>query len=326
MTKKGPRFPSPELLQAARNRDARIVHITHNDLDAAGADAIHHMKYGKVFTIWCSVGKFPHALKAIAALPGNGDVLSISDLGYCRDADISLKTAVKNKWNVEWRDHHKWTDEERAAAEAHSSLLHIDETTCATGVVARDLMSGDVTAAEIARVVCDYDLWKHEDPRSKVLGQVCSLKNNQNQIRDLLAEGKFTNKFVETEFARINHEREDCIQKSIRHTTIHAGHYKIAFAPLYGYPSETAHAIRDEMATDVEVIVSDKGRFSIRSVPPVSHLIARNFGGGGHPPAAGGSFPFTSWDRFRFKLTKSSKHFKELAAVAETIAADTPSQ
>lgn len=73
--------------------------------------------------------------------------------------------------------------------------------------------------------------------------------------------------------------------------------YKIAFAPMYGYPSETAHEIRDLYQTDIEVVYGTNGRFSIRSAVPVSHLIAREFSGGGHPPAAGGTFTLTFIDK-----------------------------
>ena len=108
--------------------------------------------------------------------------------------------------------------------------------------------------------------------------------------------------------------------KSLRHTTIiENGRYRIAFAPLYGYPSETAHAIREELKTDIEVIVSSNGRISIRSVPPVSHIIAREFSGGGHPRAAGGTFPFTLLDRFLFWLIKRNRHYRRLAEAAESI-------
>ncbi|MFA6331984.1 MAG: phosphoesterase, partial [Methanoregula sp.] len=56
---------------------------------------------------------------------------------------------------------------------------------------------------------------------------------------------------------------------------------------------------------------------SIRSVPPISHIIAREFGGGGHPNAAGGSFRFSVVERFTWWLFKKSRHFDELVKVAE---------
>jgi oligoribonuclease NrnB/cAMP/cGMP phosphodiesterase (DHH superfamily) len=56
----------------------------------------------------------------------------------------------------------------------------------------------------------------------------------------------------------------------------------------------------------------------LRSVPPISHLIAREFSGGGHPNAAGGSFNFTVLERFAFWLFKKSRHFEQFVTVAES--------
>ncbi len=95
--------------------------------------------------------------------------------------------------------------------------------------------------------------------------------------------------------------------------------YRIAFAPLYGYPSETAAAIRERLGTEIEVIVNPSGRFSIRSVPPLSHLVARRFGGGGHPHAAGGDFAFSFIDRLGFALLKRSRRYRDLVAAAEAL-------
>ena len=309
------------LMQALSERTATVVHLTHNDLDAVGSDAIHRRKYGDVFTVWSSVGKFLANFDAVAGSPGRGDLLSISDIGYQPGVEQRLAKARSNGWRIEWRDHHRWKDEEVRAVEKKTSLLRIDTGTCATGIVARDLAGDDAVATEIARVVCDYDLWKHQDPRSNVLGQVVMRKGCREYVRDNLVRGIIVDEKVEDEYAGIVREMERDIKKSLRHTTIIEGErYRIAFTPLYGYPSETAHTIRDELDTDIEVVVSSNGRISIRSVPPISHLIAREFSGGGHPHAAGGSFPFNLLDRILFWLIKRNRHYRRLAGVAESIA------
>lgn len=308
------------LMQALSGRTQAVVHLTHNDLDAVGSDAIHRRTYGDVFTVWASVGKFLSLFDAVAGSPGRGDLLSISDIGYQQGVEQRLAKARSNGWRIEWRDHHRWKDEEVRAVEKKTSLLHIDVSTCATGIVARDLAPGDAVAEEIARVVCDYDLWKHQDPRSKMLGQVVMRKGWREYVRDNLVRGTIIDAKVESEYAGIVREMERDIKKSLRHTTIIAdGRYRIAFAPLYGYPSETAHTIREELGTDIEVVVSSNGRISIRSVPPVSHIIAREFSGGGHPHAAGGTFSFTLLDRLLFWLVKRNRHYRRLAEKAESI-------
>jgi len=307
------------LANAVASRTAHIVHLTHNDLDAVGADAIHRMKFGKdgVFTVWSSVGKFFGLFSLIARSPGKGDVLSISDLGYQKGLETIAGKAKANGWVIEWRDHHRWREEEIRGIENIVPLLHIDTEVCATGIVARDLMPGDLVAADVARVVCDYDLWKHADPRSAVLGQVLQRKKNREHVRDCLVEGIFSDAQIDAENAEIKAEMDAMMDRSLRHTTFLGKKYRVAFAPLYGYPSETAHFIRGKKNTDIEVIIGKDGKFSLRSVPPISHLIAREFGGGGHPNAAGGNFSFTVVERFTWWLFKKSRHFDELVKIAE---------
>jgi oligoribonuclease NrnB/cAMP/cGMP phosphodiesterase (DHH superfamily) len=307
------------LASAIASRTAHVVHLTHNDLDAVGADAIHRMKFGKdgVFTVWSSVGKFAGLFSLIASCPGKGDMLSISDLGCQKDMEAVTGRARSNGWVIEWRDHHRWREEEIERIKKQVSLLHIDTDVCATGIVARDLAPGDPVAEEVARVVCDYDLWKHADPRSAVLGQVLQRKKNRDHVRDCLVAGIFSDAQIETEYAEIRAEMDTMMDRILRHTTFLGKKYRIAFAPLYGYPSETAHFIRGKKNTDIEVIIGKDGKFSLRSVPPVSHLIAREFGGGGHPNAAGGSFSFTVVERFTWWLFKKSRHFDEFVKIAE---------
>lgn len=308
-------------MQALSSRTESVVHLTHNDLDAVGSDAIHRRVLGDdVFTVWSSVGRFLSLLDAVAASPGRGDLLSISDIGYQDGVEQRLARARSNGWRIEWRDHHRWTKDEIRTVDKRTDILHIDVATCATGIVARDLAPGDPVAEEIARVVCDYDLWKHLDPRSKMLGQVVMRKGLRDYVRDNFVRGIILDERIENEYAEILREMEHDIRRSIRHATvIQGGRYRIAFAPLYGYPSETAHAIRQELGSDIEVIVSSNGRISIRSVPPISHLVARQFSGGGHPHAAGGTFTFSLLDRFLFWLIKRNRHYRDLAAVAESI-------
>ncbi|MDH7593691.1 MAG: phosphoesterase [Methanomicrobiales archaeon] len=313
------------LLDSLRERQVHVVHLTHNDLDAVGADAIHRMAYGGVFSIFTSVSNFASMLQLIADLPGKGDLLSITDLGYQRGVEDAMRALQENGWRVEWRDHHRWEEGDIQRVRDLVSLLKVDTSTCACGIVAWDLKRGDPMAEEVARVVCDYDMWRNEDPRAAVLARVVAKNENRAYVRDALVKGIFTDDFIASESLRIEGEMQDCIRWSIRHTRIYGVRYRIAVAPLYGYPSETAAAIRESAKTDIEVLVSSNGRFSIRSVPPISHLVAREFDGGGHPHAAGGNFGFSIFDRFVFLLLKWTVHFQRLVERAEIIGSRTPS-
>ncbi len=101
-----------EVKEALRGRKVKVVHLTHNDLDAAGSDAIHRLKYGEVFTIWASVKNFSFLLATLSDVKGGGDLVSITDLGYQQGVERWLKKARDAGWKVEWRDHHRWEDRE----------------------------------------------------------------------------------------------------------------------------------------------------------------------------------------------------------------------
>ena len=308
-----------ELQDQLQKRPRGVVHITHNDLDAVGCDAIHRRVFDPVTTVFCSVGRFPHVMREISRMSGDGDTLSISDLGYYQGAESVVDTLREKGWRVEWRDHHRWRDEERARVEKRCNLLCVQVDTCATGICARDLAPGDPVALEVARVVCDYDLWIHADPRSAVLGQVMQRKKNREYVRDCLVQGIFSDARIMAQYREIREEMEWLMEKSIRKAHIRGSRYRIAFAPLYGYPSETAAMMRSTLSTDMEVLISPSGRFSLRSVPPVSHILARNFGGGGHPNASGGNFPFSFWDGVLFRLFGRSPHIDRFVEIAESL-------
>jgi oligoribonuclease NrnB/cAMP/cGMP phosphodiesterase (DHH superfamily) len=255
----------------------------------------------------------------VISLPGRGDLLSITDLGYQNDLDEKVEKAKKNGWKIAWRDHHRWQQDELNRLSSRIDLLHVDTQVCACGITARDLRPGDPVAGEIASVVCDYDLWKNQDPRAAVLARVVSREENRDHVRDCLAKGVFSDSFIEEQYGIIQREMQEDIEKSLRKTRIFENRYRIAVAPQYGYPSETAAAIRRFRNTDIEVLVYPSGRFSIRSVPPISHLIAREFRGGGHAHAAGGSFNFSFLDRLSFLLLRSSHQIREMVAFTESI-------
>jgi len=302
-------------------REGGIVHVTHNDLDAVGCDAIHRRAFPSVTSIFCSVGRFPHVMETISRVPGENDTVSISDLGYFSGAESVVSRMKGNGWRVEWRDHHRWQSGEQERCASACDLLHVDVGTCATGICARDLLPSDTIAREIASVVCDYDLWTHADPRSAVLGQVLQRRENRDYVRDCLVKGIFSDEKISREYGEIQKEMERAIRKSIARAQIHGKRYRMGFAPLYGYPSETAAAMRKELGTDMEILISTSGRFSLRSVPPVSHIVARNFGGGGHPHAAGGNFPFGFWERLLFRLSGRcpGSHLSHFIACADSL-------
>ena len=82
------------------------------------------------------------------------------------------------------------------------------------------------------------------------------------------SHGIFSDALINEEFREIKNEMDAMMQRSLKQATITGKRYRIAFAPLYGYPSETAHFIRNKRKTDIEVIISKDGKFSLRVRAP----------------------------------------------------------
>ncbi|HJJ36624.1 MAG TPA: phosphoesterase [Methanocorpusculum sp.] len=309
---------APTVQDKLRDYQGTIVHLTHNDLDAAGSDAIVRMNYGnEILTFFSSVGKFDWFLGQIGNYNGAHKTLIISDLGYQKDIEDKVRKVRAAGWTIQWYDHHKWTAEEESMIRDMVSTLTVDTSRCATGVLAAALKPEQPYAEEVARVVCDYDLWKHEDKRSGMLGIVTSGSANLKFIRDKLYQGIIIDDEVTAIYTRIEAEKNACIRKSIRRASVTTGKYRVAVMPCYGYPSETAAETRRQLNTDIELLVFDNGKFSLRSVPAISHLIAREFNGGGHPNASGGSFPYACKERFLFKVFHKVSGKETFLAVTE---------
>lgn len=299
-------------------RTTTVVHLTHNDLDAAGCDAVCRIHFGnEILTFFSSVGRFSWFVSQIASCNGKGDTLIISDLGYQKGVEDSIRKANAAGWKIRWFDHHKWLDEEIALVKPFVEQLTVDTSRCATGVTAKEFTPENTAALEMAKVVCDYDLWKHEDPRSAVLGIVTSGGENLRLVRDKFVQGIIVDDEISRIYAKIEADKNKCIRKSQKHAVFMQGKYKIAIMPAYGYPSETAAESRQKFGTDIELLVFDNGKFSLRSVPAISHLIAKEFGGGGHPNASGGSFNYTKWETFKFRLFKKLSRIQTFVETAE---------
>ena len=308
----------PTLQDKLREYTGTIVHLTHNDLDAAGSDAVVRMKYGDdILTFFSSVGKFDWFLGQLAAYNGKDRTLIISDLGYQKDIEDKVRKLRAAGWTIHWFDHHKWTEEEETLIKSLVSGLTVDTSRCATGVLAASLKPEAPYAEEVAKVVCDYDLWKHEDKRSGILGIVTSGGANLTLVRDKLFRGIIVDEEIDAVFGKIEREKNACIKKSIRRAAIRQGKYRIAVMPAYGYPSETAAEARKELGTDIELLVFDNGKFSLRSKPDISHLIAKEFHGGGHPNASGGNLDFGVKEKLLFKIFHKVAKQEEFIKAAE---------
>ena len=96
-------------------------------------------------------------------------------------------------------------------------------------------------AQEIALVVCDYDLWKHQDPRSGVLGLVLQRHENREHVRDMIMLGVFDDKKIRSEYEDIMREMNRVMERTKHAASILGTKYRIVGASIDGVPSYTAY-------------------------------------------------------------------------------------
>ena len=130
--------------------------------------------------------------------------------------------------------------------------------------------------------------------------------------------GVFDDNQIRSEYQDIMRDMQRVMEKTKRSASVLGKKHTVIISPMYGYPSETAAYLRKELGSDIEVLVSDSGKFSIRSIPPISHTIAKEFGGGGHPHAAGGFFKFNLLDKIFLKILKKNRFFSMIVSIAES--------
>lgn len=296
-----------------------VVHLTHVDLDAVTSNAIHLRKYGPedTFTIYTAVHRLPEQLQLLAEVAGERDdekLLSLSDLNFDGEVEEEILEACRevrrNGWTVEWRDHHPWNEHQLRRFGEELNYLRVDRDFAGCEVVQQDLLPDDDVAQRIAEIGRDRDLWINEDPLSEKLSTVIRGREWKDRVSSMLADGEYWSDELQERYDELEERKQRKVRKSVKNArVVEKDSFRVGVTKSVGYNSDTAHELRNEYDTDLEVVVSDRGTYSLRSNHGVCTVIAGQHGGGGHPNASGGNLEFTLLDKllYRFKGTKHPK-------------------
>lgn len=313
-----------------------VVHLTHVDLDAVTSNAIHLRKYGEedTFTIYTPVHRLPEQLQLLAEVAGerrDEKVLSLSDLNFDGEGEEILEACReirRNGWTVEWRDHHPWTDEQLDRFGAELNYLRVDQDYAGCEVVQQDLMPDDDVSQRIAEIGRDRDLWINEDPLSEKLSTVIGSHRWKDRVSSMMAEGEYWSDELQERYEELEREKQKKVAESVEKARVEERHgFRIGVTESVGYNSDTAHEIRKRHDTDLEIVVSTRGTYSLRSEHGVCTAVAEQHGGGGHPNASGGNLEFSLLDKllYRFKGTRHPKVKKVVDTGFEELEAAFPS-
>lgn len=260
--------------------------ITHIDLDGYGAAVI-----AKAFKF---VDKIIHAdydyvdekIAEALATPGLTELYIVDISPQSPEAIKALDMAHTKGVKVQVYDHHQTALD----AVGQRDWAYYDMDRCGTKIFAEEegLTKG---YEDFIFHVNDYDLWRHESPKSKDL----------NYLMYLLRPDKFVRRFTKNPSVEFTAEEEtllaiykerrqqyvdDVIRRAIFVEDNFGNHVCVCISDRYN--SQIGENVLDRYAVDyVAILDIDRGKASLRSLNYPVKEIAEAFGGGGHKLAAG---------------------------------------
>jgi len=281
--------------------------VTHTDLDGAGAAAaalrITGRRVDESTIVFAEPYNLDRKLEELKSLVSPGDLVVVADLGVNSQIFDSVVNAVREITGqgakLEWYDHHVWSEDEMAALREAGSLVVVDRSTCATGVVARHMAKlrgvTDEFLSELEAAVCAADLWRWDHHMAPKLFRVAGDRGDEEwkkRLIEKLASGVIWDEELESKL-------EEYVNEELRGfnavlSTVYVGEargYRIAVAykKAKGPPGSSiiGASLLSRYDSDIAAIVRGDGGLSLRSRSVNVQVIAKALGGGGHPAAAG---------------------------------------
>ncbi|MFC7167084.1 DHH family phosphoesterase [Halospeciosus flavus] len=286
--------------QEARERAATadVIVVADGDADGLGATAVIAEVFDdeEVALLTASPHNLEDGLRRAAEYGPEDAHVFVCDL--CPDeyryVEEELELLVDHAGDVQWFDHHQWSDEAAAAVrEAGVDLVVGDsDEECTADVALRALdAEHDLPRhiVELAAVTRDHDLWIKEDPRSDDLADYSRWVDAEEYLDVVREHGPDLPETAREFLAERREEKEALIEKAVERASIKEVN-GVTVGVTYGRCSqnEVAEELRQRGA-DAAVVVKPAGSASIRGSEDFErcHEVADQVNGGGHPRAAG---------------------------------------
>ena len=281
--------------------------VTHTDLDGVGSAAVYlrlsGVEEGFATIVYAEPYNLDEVLDSLEDNIDSGDRLAIADLGPNKavfERVVNTLSSITRKGvEVEWYDHHIWEPGEIEALAKAGVKVHVDRSTCATGVVARyypeehEADVDDVTK-RIVRAVCAADLWRWDDPLAPKLFRVAGNRHDaewKTRLAFKLARGVLWDEELAERLEDYINKELAGMDAALRKVVIvgSPGCRVAATLKEEGPPSNSiiGALLLSRYNADIAVIIRPNGAISLRSRRVDVQIIAKELGGGGHPRAAG---------------------------------------
>lgn len=275
--------------------------ITHTDMDGVASAGVylylsgnpeHRLFFTEPYLLDRTLRK---------VLSAYYDKVLIFDLGVnpsiFNDVKSYLDQLVRNGSHVYWFDHHLWNSDWISDVESIGVKLYIDQSTCATGVVAKyvERRRADVDKDFLEKIVngvCAGDLWRfdhwlggyylrlvrrrdRDDWRKHVVKTIASGRHWSSDFESKIID------HVESELSYLNERLQV-------HVKNHNG-LKLAIAESNEIVENSflASYLIGRFNADIAVLASMDGKLSFRSRGFNVRDLAVKLGGGGHMYASG---------------------------------------
>lgn len=280
--------------------------ITHTDLDGIGAAAaairMLSRGEGEYTLVFAEPYNVHEALESIVDSVSEGDLIIVSDLGVNKasfdKSVILLSEALSKGARAKWLDHHIWSAEEKERLSSIGVEVHVDTSTCATGVVARYLKPSnqDEFVGRLVDAVCSADLWRWDHPMSgklfRVVGERWQSTEWKQRIVEKFASGVMWDAEMEErlqEYVTQELEGYNLTLRSVATAESNGIRVVATYKYFKGPPNSSmiGALLLSRFDASIAAIVRSDGGLSLRSRKYNVQVIARELGGGGHPRASG---------------------------------------
>lgn len=283
--------------------------LTHTDLDGIGSAAVYIRFYirsrgfgkGEYVVFFAEPEELGEALEEILDLrQDQGSRIAIFDLapnpGNLDRVELLLRMLKERGVEVEWYDHHVWS-EEALSRLSRLARLRIDTSTCSTGAVVSASEIFDQYARSLASAVCSADLWGFWDSNSPWLYRLAIFRRDdlwKKILIDIMLRADSVESIVEwgrPYVARI-FDRElrlyNVYRKRTRVSAIDGVRVVSVVKRHREMPtSHLANYMLSSYKSDIAVVINPRGPVSFRSRRCDVRAVAEKLGGGGHRPASG---------------------------------------
>jgi uncharacterized protein len=302
-------------IQTAELNARRVLLVSHQDcLDGAGSVIVTLRALGQtdVGVLTCQPSEVATVLRQLADAPARSRTLMIADLSLDPvqlDSILdSCKRLKQGGWRIEWRDHHhkQWEGIDEARLSEVLDVLEVNSDASESGASLQQqaVAPKDTFAKRLAEVIRDRDLWWNKTPDSETLEIAMNRMGEERFIRHFLGH-RARDPVVDATIADAAEAERERIEQAARVLLSEVRYFETKsgdrVAVVYGWLPKNVglHRVLEKDGVMVALNVRPNGNMSLRSRrgADVCQLVAREFGGGGHPNASGGTL---GWSGPRF--------------------------